>query len=249
MKMKENTLNFQCEIRSINSAVNLWSRCIILLHSFALQVEYPWGKSLGSNDHATGGGVISLTVVLNRQVYSLARVEGTGKFRGQTVVHVVEGDYELALLIKWVLEVNALRFGSNGALDGALGLRCGRFSKEKAGVFHSFGTGELENTTAISNCERLIADVNGKHNSLVRVSGSSRDGSNFSLEIGNSSSISSLNLYSVSSCFLHEVSELKGLHLVLTEGAFECKRALRSGCSSLQVKFVLKVTKDWVLQD
>lgn len=45
------------------------------------------------------------------------------------------------------------------------------------------------------------------------------------------------------------MSEFEGLHLVLAKRTLECKRALRCGSSSFQVQLVLKVTKDWVLQE
>lgn len=45
------------------------------------------------------------------------------------------------------------------------------------------------------------------------------------------------------------MSELESLHLVLAKRAFECKRSLGSGSSSLQVELILEVTKDGVLED
>lgn len=178
------------------------------------------------------------------------RIQGTGQLGSKTVVKVVEGDNELTLLVERVLEVHALRFGSDCALDGSLGLRSGGLSEEKAGVFHAFRAAQLENTTAITNSERLIADVNGERNALVGISGSSRDGGNFGLEVTSSGdSISSFDLDGVSGGLLHEVGELEGLHLVLTEGTLEGKRSLGSRSSSLQVELVLEVTEYGVLQD
>jgi hypothetical protein len=178
------------------------------------------------------------------------RVEGTRELGSKTVVEVVEGDDELALLVERVLEVHALRFGSNCALDGSLGLRSGGLSEEEARVFHAFRAAQLQNTTAIANSERLVADVDREGNALVGISGSSRDSGNFGLEItSGGNSISSFDLDGVSSSFLHEVSELEGLHLVLAEGALECKRSLGSRSRSLQVELVLEVTEYGVLQD
>jgi hypothetical protein len=169
------------------------------------------------------------------------RVEGTRELGSKTVVEVVEGDDELALLVERVLEVHALRFGSNCALDGSLGLRSGGLSEEEARVFHAFRAAQLQNTTAIANSERLVADVDREGNALVGISGSSRDSGNFGLEItSGGNSISSFDLDGVSSSFLHEVSELEGLHLVLAEGALECKRSLGSRSRSFKLSLYLK---------
>jgi len=177
------------------------------------------------------------------------RVKGTGQLGGQTVVEVVKGDNELALLVEGVLEVYTLRFGSNGALDGSLGLRCRGLSEQKARVFHAFGAAELKHTTAISDREGLVADVDRKWHSLAGVGSSCGDGGDFSLKVTGAGSVSSFDLDGVSGGLLHEVSELECLHLVLAEGAFEGERSLGSRSSSLQVELVLKVTKDRVLQD
>jgi len=47
-------------------------------------------------------------------------IDGSGELGGEREVRVVEGDYELALLVEGVLEVDTRRLGSGWTLDGAL---------------------------------------------------------------------------------------------------------------------------------
>jgi hypothetical protein len=131
-----------------------------------------------------------------------------------------------------------------------LGLRSGGLSEQEARVLHAFGAGQLEDTTTVANGEGLVADVHEQRDSLVGISCSGRDGGGFGLEVTCASlSISSFDLHGVNGRLLHEVSELERLHLVLAEGALECKRSLRSGSGTLEVELVLEVTEDGVLQD
>merc|ERR1719469_1491865 len=89
-----------------------------LFGSFSLQVEDPGRQALGGHNHASSVGQIRLRLVFDLQVSDLAWVEGTGQLRCEVEVRVIEGHSELALLVEWVLEVDANRFGAGCALDG-----------------------------------------------------------------------------------------------------------------------------------
>jgi hypothetical protein len=85
-------------------------------------------------------------------------------------------------------------------------------------------------------------------NAFLVLSGRSGHCSNVSLEVASTWSVNSLNLDSITGGLFEEVEELKGLHLVLTQSAFEGQRALRGWRQAFEHELVVEVTKDGVLQ-
>ena len=128
-------------------------------HSLTLKVEDPRRQASCGHDHATRVWQIWLSVELDLQVGHLAWVERSWQLRGKLEVRVVEVDLEFALLIEWVLEVNADGFGTRGAPDWTLWLWCLRLTEEQAGVLHALGAGQLQHTTAVADSEGLATHI------------------------------------------------------------------------------------------
>jgi hypothetical protein len=128
--------------------------------SFSLKIEDPWWETLGADDHSASAWEFWLAVVLDLEVGHLAWVEWAWQLGGEGEVGVVEADSEVALLVEWVLEVHGGWLGSSWALNWSLWLWSSRLTEQEARVFHSFWTCQLDDSSAITNSEWLILDIN-----------------------------------------------------------------------------------------
>lgn len=228
--------------------ISLPSGAEYLAVSLSLEVEDPGREALGGHDHATSVRKVGLAVELDLQVRNLARVKRTWQLRRELEVRVVEVDGELALLVEWVLEVDADGLGPWHALDWTLRLRSARLAEQEARVLHALWAGQLEHAAAVADREGLVAHVERHLDAALRLSCSCRHLSHVCLEVAGAWSIDAFDLHRVVRLLLEEVAELEGLHLVLAEGALEGKRPLRSWCQASQDQLVVEVAKDWVLQ-
>jgi hypothetical protein len=89
-------------------------------------------------------------------------------------------------------------------------------------VLQSFSASKFQNTSAVSNAEGFVLYVDLEVDTLEAVrSWSWNGGQSFNLEIAYTRSVRTLHFDLVNDRFLHEMSELKSLNLVLTQRALE----------------------------